>query len=174
MTRKIKKRRVKTSSGLKQYTYLGCPLTRNRSPQCFRLCTPDGEGHGLLAEDLAEPKRDLEEGALEVGVELLAVEPGVVREEALELGGHLEGVEQEEQEGAEAGELEAALHAEVGARQDQGQEDHHVVVHRLAAEGGEPGLLRKVQVGEPELPVRLVVVDALVPPVEAPTAIIFS
>jgi uncharacterized protein (TIGR00369 family) len=46
MTAKIKKRRVKTSSGLKEYTYLGCPLTRNRSPWCFRLCTPDGEGHG--------------------------------------------------------------------------------------------------------------------------------
>jgi uncharacterized protein (TIGR00369 family) len=46
MTVKTKKRRVKTSSGLKEYTYLGCPLTRNRSPWCFRLCTPDGEGHG--------------------------------------------------------------------------------------------------------------------------------
>jgi acyl-coenzyme A thioesterase PaaI-like protein len=46
MTAKTKKRRVKTSSGLKEYTYLGCPLTRNRSPWCFRLCTPDGEGHG--------------------------------------------------------------------------------------------------------------------------------
>ncbi len=41
-----KKRRVKTSAGLKEYTYLGCPLTRNRSPWCFRLCTPDTEGHG--------------------------------------------------------------------------------------------------------------------------------
>jgi hypothetical protein len=40
------KRRVRTSKGLKEYTYLGCPLTRNRSPWCFRLCTPDAEGHG--------------------------------------------------------------------------------------------------------------------------------
>ena len=46
MTAKTKKKRVKTSSGLKEYTYLGCPLTHNRSPWCFRLCTPDGEGHG--------------------------------------------------------------------------------------------------------------------------------
>ena len=46
MAVKTKKRRVKTSSGLKEYTYLGCPLTRNRSPWCFRLCTPDVEGHG--------------------------------------------------------------------------------------------------------------------------------
>ena len=46
MTVKTTKRRVKTSTGLKEYTYLGCPLTRNRSPWCFRLCTPDVEGHG--------------------------------------------------------------------------------------------------------------------------------
>jgi uncharacterized protein (TIGR00369 family) len=46
MAVKTKKRRVKTSSGLKEYTYLGCPLTRNRSPWCFRLCEPDVEGHG--------------------------------------------------------------------------------------------------------------------------------
>ena len=31
---------------LKAYTYLGCPLTRNRTPWCFRLCTPDAEGCG--------------------------------------------------------------------------------------------------------------------------------
>jgi len=46
MAAKTKKRRVKTSTGLKEYTYLGCPLTRNRSPWCFRLCVPDVEGHG--------------------------------------------------------------------------------------------------------------------------------
>jgi uncharacterized protein (TIGR00369 family) len=46
MTPKMKKRRVKTSRGLKEYTYLGCPLTRNRSPWCFRLCTPDAGGQG--------------------------------------------------------------------------------------------------------------------------------
>jgi acyl-coenzyme A thioesterase PaaI-like protein len=46
MAVKKKKRRVKTSKGLKEYTYLGCPLTRNRSPWCFRLCDPDVRGHG--------------------------------------------------------------------------------------------------------------------------------
>jgi acyl-coenzyme A thioesterase PaaI-like protein len=46
MAAKLKKRRVKTRKGLKEYTYLGCPLTRNRSPWCFRMCTPDFEGHG--------------------------------------------------------------------------------------------------------------------------------
>jgi acyl-coenzyme A thioesterase PaaI-like protein len=43
--RKVK-RKVRTSKGLKEYTYLGCPLTHNRSPWCFRMCTPDLEGHG--------------------------------------------------------------------------------------------------------------------------------
>jgi hypothetical protein len=46
MTAKAKKRRVKTGAGLKEYTYLGCPLTRNRSAWCFRLCAPDLEGRG--------------------------------------------------------------------------------------------------------------------------------
>ena len=46
MAAKTTKRRVKTRKGLKEYTYLGCPLTRNRSPWCFRMCTPDLEGHG--------------------------------------------------------------------------------------------------------------------------------
>jgi acyl-coenzyme A thioesterase PaaI-like protein len=45
-TGKITKRRVRTGKGLKEYTYLGCPLTRNRSPWCFRMCTPDIAGHG--------------------------------------------------------------------------------------------------------------------------------
>ncbi|MFH1754203.1 MAG: hypothetical protein ABIA59_00740 [Candidatus Latescibacterota bacterium] len=37
---------VKTKRGFKEYTYLGCPLTRNRSAWCYRLCAPDGDGHG--------------------------------------------------------------------------------------------------------------------------------
>jgi uncharacterized protein (TIGR00369 family) len=41
--RKIK---IRTATGVKAYTYLGCPLTRNRSPWCFRLCIPDQEGQG--------------------------------------------------------------------------------------------------------------------------------
>jgi acyl-coenzyme A thioesterase PaaI-like protein len=43
---KPKKRKVRTSSGIKEYTYLGCPLTRNRTPWCFRICIPDVEGSG--------------------------------------------------------------------------------------------------------------------------------
>lgn len=40
------KKTVRTNRGDKQYTCLGCPLTRNRTAWCFRLCTPDGEGNG--------------------------------------------------------------------------------------------------------------------------------
>jgi len=40
------KKQIRTKKGLREYSYLGCPLTRNRSAWCFRLCTPDAEGHG--------------------------------------------------------------------------------------------------------------------------------
>ena len=39
-------RSVRTKKGVKKYTYLGCPLTRNRSAWCYRICPPDAEGHG--------------------------------------------------------------------------------------------------------------------------------
>lgn len=32
---------------LKKYTYLGCPMTKNRSPWCFRMCKPNADGTGL-------------------------------------------------------------------------------------------------------------------------------
>lgn len=40
------KKTVKTNKGLKEYTCLGCPLTRNHAAWCFRLCSPDEEGNG--------------------------------------------------------------------------------------------------------------------------------
>jgi acyl-coenzyme A thioesterase PaaI-like protein len=40
------KRKIRTAGGMKEYTYLGCPLTRNRTPWCFRLCTPAPDGSG--------------------------------------------------------------------------------------------------------------------------------
>lgn len=40
------KKKIRTRKGLREYSYLGCPLTRNRSAWCFRLCTPDSQGHG--------------------------------------------------------------------------------------------------------------------------------
>lgn len=39
-------RTVRTRRGPREYTCLGCPLTRNRSAWCFRLCAPDEEGNG--------------------------------------------------------------------------------------------------------------------------------
>jgi hypothetical protein len=43
---KAKKKVVKTRKGKRDYTYLGCPLTRNRSAWCYRLCVPDPDGTG--------------------------------------------------------------------------------------------------------------------------------
>jgi|GEM_PF-1419123 len=40
-------KRVKFRKDLKDYTYLGCPLTRNRTPWCFRTCKPSADGTGL-------------------------------------------------------------------------------------------------------------------------------
>lgn len=40
------KKTVKTNRGLKEYTSLGCPLTRNHAAWCFRLCSPDEAGNG--------------------------------------------------------------------------------------------------------------------------------
>ena len=37
---------VRTNKGPLEYTCLGCPLTRNRTAWCFRLCEPDDEGNG--------------------------------------------------------------------------------------------------------------------------------
>ncbi len=40
------KRKIRTIKGLKEYTYLGCPLTRSRSAWCYRICNPDDNGTG--------------------------------------------------------------------------------------------------------------------------------
>jgi len=40
-------KRVNIGKGLKGYTFLGCPLTRNRTPWCFRLCRPNADGTGF-------------------------------------------------------------------------------------------------------------------------------
>ena len=37
---------TKKTTKLRRYTYLGCPLTRNRTAWCFRLCAPGAEGRG--------------------------------------------------------------------------------------------------------------------------------
>jgi acyl-coenzyme A thioesterase PaaI-like protein len=43
---KATRRRIRTKRGFRAYTYLGCPLTKDRSAWCFRLCVPDPEGKG--------------------------------------------------------------------------------------------------------------------------------
>jgi len=46
MALKVRKR-VIIREGRKKYTYLGCPMTNNRTPWCFRLCKPDAHRIGL-------------------------------------------------------------------------------------------------------------------------------
>ncbi len=40
-------KRISVRKDFKAYTYLGCPMTKNRSPWCFRMCKPDAAGAGL-------------------------------------------------------------------------------------------------------------------------------
>ena len=40
-------KRVNIRKALKEHTYLGCPITKNRSPWCFRMCTPNADGSGF-------------------------------------------------------------------------------------------------------------------------------
>ena len=46
MTEKKTKHTVRTRRGIREYTYLGCPLTKSRTAWCFRLCEPDLDGKG--------------------------------------------------------------------------------------------------------------------------------
>ena len=39
-------RTVRTKKGVREYYWVGCPLTKNRTAWCFRLCDPDAEGKG--------------------------------------------------------------------------------------------------------------------------------
>lgn len=44
---RIIRKRVNIRKGLKDYTYLGCPLTNNRTPWCFRMCKLNADGTGF-------------------------------------------------------------------------------------------------------------------------------
>jgi len=37
---------IRTHRGIREHAHLGCPLTRNKSPWCFRICTPAPDGTG--------------------------------------------------------------------------------------------------------------------------------
>ncbi|MFO7654590.1 MAG: hypothetical protein R6X25_12335 [Candidatus Krumholzibacteriia bacterium] len=58
---------------LKPYTYLGCPLTRNRTPWCFRLCEPDAAGHGRCGRVAPHTLRGTIQLAIERHEQRLAV-----------------------------------------------------------------------------------------------------
>jgi len=40
-------KRISVRKDFKAYTYLGCPLTKNRTPWCFRMCKPNAAGTGF-------------------------------------------------------------------------------------------------------------------------------
>jgi len=40
-------RSISRRKDLREYTYLGCPITKNRSPWCFRMCKPNAAGIGF-------------------------------------------------------------------------------------------------------------------------------
>ena len=42
----MSKIRIRTTKGLKEYTYLGCAITRNKTAWCYRICIPDEYGNG--------------------------------------------------------------------------------------------------------------------------------
>lgn len=39
-------KKIRTRRGIREHAHLGCPLTRNKSPWCFRICTPSSDGTG--------------------------------------------------------------------------------------------------------------------------------
>ena len=41
------RKRIRVRRTLRAYTYLGCPLTKNRSPWCFRMCQLNADGTGF-------------------------------------------------------------------------------------------------------------------------------
>ncbi len=41
------RKRINNRKNLKEYTYLGCPMTKNRSAWCFRMCKPNANGNGF-------------------------------------------------------------------------------------------------------------------------------
>jgi len=69
----VKRKRIRPRNGLKDYTYLGCPLTSNQSAWCFRLCRPDTEGHGRCGRLAPHSmKSRIQQGIEDYGKKLLA------------------------------------------------------------------------------------------------------
>jgi hypothetical protein len=49
---------------LPNYTYLGCSMTKNRSPWCFRLCQPNSNGFGKCGR----PAPHFYQGRIQLGI----------------------------------------------------------------------------------------------------------
>ncbi len=50
---------------LPDYTYLGCPMTKNRTPWCFRMCKIDKDGKGQCGRPAPHSFR----GNIQIGID---------------------------------------------------------------------------------------------------------
>jgi hypothetical protein len=71
-------KKIHTHGSLKAYTYLGCPLTRNRTPWCFRSCQPDARGHGTCGRQAPHSVKSRIQQAIEDHNNRLSTEPVAV------------------------------------------------------------------------------------------------
>ena len=70
---------VRTRKGPKAYTYLGCPITRNRSPWCYRSCQPDARDRGPCGRLAPHSLKSRIQQAIENHKKRLLAEPVAVR-----------------------------------------------------------------------------------------------
>ncbi len=70
-------KRIRTQASTRTYTYLGCPLTRNRSPWCYRTCQPDAKGHGTCGRQAPHSVKSRIQQAIEDHNSRLVLEPVV-------------------------------------------------------------------------------------------------
>ncbi len=71
--KRIKK--IRRAGNSKKYTYLGCPLTRNRSPWCYRTCQPDAKDRGPCGRIAPHTLKSNVQQAIENHMKGLLAEP---------------------------------------------------------------------------------------------------
>ena len=75
---KLKKIRTRVHGSVREYTYLGCSMTRNRSPWCYRSCQPDAKGHGVCGRLAPHSLKGRTQQAIEGHKKRLLAEPVAV------------------------------------------------------------------------------------------------
>jgi len=61
----IHKKKIKTSKGFQEHTYLGCSVTRNKTAWCYRICPPDENGIGRCGRIAPHSLKS----AIQIGIE---------------------------------------------------------------------------------------------------------